>query len=57
MEYKYIKHTKEIDNIRMQDINTSERYRESNRKYGRFVSRFEVPLLYVPAFNTMKDFH
>ena len=27
----------------------------SNRKHEEFVSRFE-PLLYVPAFTTMKDF-
>ena len=45
-----------MNNISMQDINTSVCEREmSNHKYRRIVSRFE-PLLYVPAFNTMKDF-
>ena len=41
-----IKHTiyqvyKDKDNMSMQDIKTSKRKRESNRKHGRFVSRFE----------------
>ena len=46
-----------MKNISMQDIKTQVREREmSNCKHERIVSRFES-LLYVPAFNTMKDFY
>ena len=45
-------------NISMQDINTREREIEREQSQTLEIC-FEVraPLLYVPAFNTMKDFH
>ena len=41
-EHKYIKQVMNMKNKSMQDI-TQVRDRESNRKHGRFVSRFEHP--------------
>ena len=43
IKYKIYQAYKEISNVNMQDINTSERSRESNRKHGRIISRFEHP--------------
>ena len=53
---KSITHVKDINNKHMQDIKTSER-EMSDRKHGRFVSRFEHTCSTSPSSNTMKDFH
>jgi len=40
---QYIRHIKDMRNKHKQDINTSEREKESNRKHERFVLRIEHP--------------
>ena len=58
IQHKIYQAYKDESNISMQDIKTSERQREREQSQTREIC-FEVraPLLYVPAFNTMKDFH
>ena len=50
-----IKHVKDTNNNSMQDINTNESELQSQTWENYFEVR--AHLLYVPAFNTMKDFH
>ena len=55
IKHKYIRHIKMRAIKSMQDIKY--KWEMSNRKHGRFVSRFEHTCSFVPAFTTMKDFH
>ena len=48
---------KNESNISMQDINKSERERDEQSQTRENYFEIRAPLLYVPAFNTMKDFH
>ena len=54
-KYKYQAY-EDKDNKSMQDINKSKRQRVSNRKHGRFVSRFEHTCSTSPPSH-LKDFH
>ena len=48
---------KEINNISMPNINTSESERDEQSQTRENYFEVRAPLLYVPAFNIMKDFH
>ena len=52
-KHKYIKQVMNMNNKSMEDINTSEREQSQARE----ICLVRTPLLYVSAFNTMKDFH
>ena len=47
---------KDIGSVSMQDINTSERQREQSQT-REICFEVRAPLLYIPTFNTMKDFN
>ena len=51
-----IKHIRDMSNKHKQDIKTNERQREQSQT-PEICFEVRAPLLYVPAFNTMKDFH
>ena len=55
-KHKYIKQVMKMNNKSMQEINTSKRYRESNRKHGRIISRFEHPCSTSPTSTLWKTF-
>ena len=52
-----IKQVKYINNKHMQDIKISERERDEQSQTWEICFEVRVHLLYVPVFNTKKDFH
>jgi len=51
------KHVKDTNYNSMQDINTSEREKDEQSQTRENCFEIRAHLLYVPAFNTIKDFH
>jgi len=52
-----IKHVKDTNNNSIQDINTNERERDEQSQTQENYFKVRAHFLYVPTFNTMKDFH